>query len=1225
MLFAALTIAQENQLAGTPRSQWDITGVGDLNLLGYATDMSVNVGQAVQFKIDDKTLAPYHIDIYRLGYYQNLGARLVATIANASTLEQAQPNPIINATTGLVDAGNWTISASWSVPADATSGIYFAKVTREDNAGSSHIFFVVRNDSGNSDVLLKTSDATWAAYNQYGGNSLYAGSSTAAVPGGRAVAVSYNRPMLNRGQPFGTGFNSQPFYAEHAMVKWLERNGYDVSYFTDVDTDLRGSEILEHKVFMSVGHDEYWSGNARTNVEAARSAGVNLSFISGNEVYWKTRYASSTANTDGTTTSGRVVVCYKESWANAVIDPADPPDWTGTFRDPRFSPPAGGGAPENSLTGTIFRVDAGPVLFGTPITVTDRDANLRFWRNTSVASLLAGQSATIGQFVLGYEWDVELDNGFRPAGLMSMSTTTQTVPGLLYDYSVTTGPGNATHSLTLYRAASGALVFGAGTVQFSWGLDGGHDGPPTTDDPRMQQATVNVLADMGVQPATLQAGLVAATLSTDALAPTAAITSPPATAISGTPITITGTASDAGGGVVAGVEVSTDGGITWHPAIGRNSWSYTWTPSFTGSVTIKTRAVDDSGRLQIAGAGNGVAVSAPSQPLTIFSDSAIPRVVDFNDATPLELGFRFKSDISGYILGIRFYKSAANTGTHIGNLWSNTGTRLATATFTNESSSGWQEVTFSAPVAVTAGTIYVASYHTNVGHYAANIGDYAGYADLSNGPLHPLQDSSAGRNGLFATGIASVFPSTPSPNSANYWVDLVFDSTLDTTAPTVSPGAQLPSAGASTFDFSVTYTDVGSGMDASSFDGNDITVTGPNGYIANGSLISVDSPGSGSPRTVTYRISGPGGIWNVVDNGTYTIHLNAGEVKDRSGNFAASADLRTFNPALPFAYKIGSTVFVDFYSLASTITLNSSVGDVTANDGLTNPSFTSVTSVVVTGTAGNDVLNFNGPITPSVTFSGVAGADILNVNAGVYTFNADAVATTPNLTINVNGGSVVFNANQHLTALNIANNARAVFAANGNRSLRTNTLGIASLGTLDLNDNDLVVNSGSFSVLQAWVQQGYSAGVNSTKKGIISTLSQQQGGVAILALFNNALTHVSDWPQGSGLTVPANSIIGKYTYLGDTNMDGQVSPQDYTAVDANIGTSGIDPGIAWFYGDTNFSGSVTAQDYTGVDASLGLGIGNPLSPGSLQHPSSVVTRRSIQPLVLSRRRDELEL
>ena len=162
---------------------------------------------------------------------------------------------------------------------------------------------------------------------------------------------------------------------------------------------------------------------------------------------------------------------------------------------------------------------------------------------------------------------------------------------MFVDYGNTVAPGTATHSLTLYRASSGALVFGAGTVQWSWGLDSDHDGGDGLADPdvNMQQATVNLFADMGVQPATLQSGLVAATASTDHTPPTSVITSPTAGAAlqCGTPVTITGTATDAGGGVVAGVEVSVDGGQTWHPAQGRANWSYTWT---TGGARVRSRS-----------------------------------------------------------------------------------------------------------------------------------------------------------------------------------------------------------------------------------------------------------------------------------------------------------------------------------------------------------------------------------------------------------------------------------------------------------------------------------------------------------------------------------------------------------------------------------------------------------------------------------------------------------
>src|SRR5262249_20324830 len=146
---------------------------------------------------------------------------------------------------------------------------------------------------------------------------------------------------------------------------------------------------------------------------------------------------------------------------------------------------------------------------------------------------------------------------------------------------VVVGPGTSTHKITLYRAPSGALVFGAGTVQWSWGLDGNHIDGVSTPDASMRQATVNLFADMGVQAGSLQAGLVQTTRSTDLTRPTSVITSPAGGAgfQAGVPVTITGTATDAGGGGVGGVEVSTDGGWTWHPASGRGTWTYTWIPA----------------------------------------------------------------------------------------------------------------------------------------------------------------------------------------------------------------------------------------------------------------------------------------------------------------------------------------------------------------------------------------------------------------------------------------------------------------------------------------------------------------------------------------------------------------------------------------------------------------------------------------------------------------------
>ena len=304
------------------------------------------------------------------------------------------------------------------------------------------------------------------------------------------------------------------------MARWLEANGYNVSYFSGVDTERRGAELLEHKVFLSVGHDEYWSAGQRANVEAARDAGINLAFFSGNESFWKTRWESSI---DASATAYRTLVSYKETHANAKIDPTA--TWTGTWRDPRFSPPADGGRPENSMSGTMFMVNG---TRNDPLKVPAAQGLHRFWRNTSVATLAPGTTATFANGLVGYEIDEAPDNATTPPGLQRLSTTTMDVsPLYLQDYGSTYGSGIATHSLTLYRAASGALVFGAGTVQYSWGLDATHDRSGPAADPRLQQATVNLLADMGAQPGSLQFGLVTASPSLDTIAPGSTISSPP--------------------------------------------------------------------------------------------------------------------------------------------------------------------------------------------------------------------------------------------------------------------------------------------------------------------------------------------------------------------------------------------------------------------------------------------------------------------------------------------------------------------------------------------------------------------------------------------------------------------------------------------------------------------------------------------------------------------------
>jgi hypothetical protein len=188
------------------------------------------------------------------------------------------------------------------------------------------------------------------------------------------------------------------------------------------------------------------------------------------------------------------------------------------------------------------------------------------------------------------------------------------------------------------------------------------------------------------------------------------------------------------------------------------------------AYTFKVTATNAIGTGPASAASNAVTPSAGAQTFTLFGTST-PATIDAGDAgANVELGVKFTADTNGNVTGARFYKAAANTGTHTATLWSTAGTALATATFTGESASGWQTVNFSNPVAITAGTTYVISYHTTTGHYS-----YTGQAfntQYDNAPLHAPSNGTSGGNGVFAYG-ASSFPNQ-SFNAANYWVDVNF-------------------------------------------------------------------------------------------------------------------------------------------------------------------------------------------------------------------------------------------------------------------------------------------------------------------------------------------------------------------------------------------------------------------------------------------------------------------
>ncbi|MEV0679068.1 DUF4082 domain-containing protein [Actinosynnema sp. NPDC050436] len=767
---------------------WQVPSRDD-SILGFTTDISATPGEQVQFKM--LTNAPaYTLDIFRLGYYGNRGARYVDTVRR--TTSQTQPPCLRDGPTALNDCGNWAVSVTWTVPADAVSGIYYARVTRDDNGLQNEIVFIVRDDTSRSKVLFQTSDSTWAAYNRYGGNSLYFGDGPGQ--GGQAYKVSYNRPYTG-----GDGDENFIFNAEFPMLKFLERNGYDLSYTTDVDTARRGHLIKNHQVFMAVGHDEYWSNEQRANVEAAREAGVHLAFLTGNEIFWKTRWEKSI---DGSETDWRTLASFKETKGTQSDGLSD---WTGTWRDPRY-PDQDGGRPENALLGNIFSVNG---RRDDALTVPAAHGKMRLWRHTDLKDLAAGTSHVFQPGTLGYEWNKVPDNGEQPAGVAQLSRTTVDMhdgPFILQNHGDLYAPGTETHAITYYKHPSGSLVFGAGTVQWAWGLDDEHaflTNTPTSDI-RMQQATVNVLADMGVQAGSLMPGLTQDNGITDTTAPVVTYTDVPTLSTVGGQYTFKGSVTDAHG-QVAGVEVSTDGGVRWHPAAwqaGQTTWQYTYTPSVSGPAQLRVRAVDDSVNLS-APVPASPGVGARTCPCGIFADHESPKTPDNVDGSALELGVKWRASTDGYVRGVRFYKGPNNTGTHTGTLWGPDQRQLATGTFVNETASGWQTLLFPIPVAVSGGTTYVVSYLSPTGHFSADT-EYFSRTSKYLEPLTGLQSGVAGRNGVFRAGAG--YPDRESSDDSNYWVDVLWapDPGPDTRAPELT--GTTPQANAASVALSPTLT-----------------------------------------------------------------------------------------------------------------------------------------------------------------------------------------------------------------------------------------------------------------------------------------------------------------------------------------------------------------------------------------------------------------------------------
>jgi hypothetical protein len=473
-------IMLENKKAGT--SAWQITSPVSTTtpeIVGYAGATSVNLGGTLSMMVSLATAGQYTIDVYRLGWYGGAGGRLVLSSGPLTGSKQA-PCGVTDSATKLIEC-KWPTSYTLSVSGpDWTTGLYVANLTAASSGKQSQIWFVVRDDSSFSDIVFQSAFTTYQAYNNYGDGvqySLYGFNSTNGIA---AYKVSFDRPFA--AVSTDPGRYDKITYNEYNMVRWLESQGYDVSYITNLDVHLNPAGLLQHKVYLSVGHDEYWSLEMRNAVEQARDSAkkVNLGFFSANTSYWRVRLESSS-----TGTPNRVMVCYKD----AAIDPQGT---TALWRDPPNN------RPENAMIGVMYvGDDSSNRLGGYDYVVTN--SGDPYYANTGLAN-----GTHLSQLV-GYEWDAVVNNGATPTGLVILSTATTNATDIAP--SLPPGTNSNTSNAARYTAASGAKVFATGSIQWVWALDS-FGVIPARVDPHAQQMAVNILSDMGAKPLTPSPGLI---------------------------------------------------------------------------------------------------------------------------------------------------------------------------------------------------------------------------------------------------------------------------------------------------------------------------------------------------------------------------------------------------------------------------------------------------------------------------------------------------------------------------------------------------------------------------------------------------------------------------------------------------------------------------------------------------------------------------------------------
>ncbi len=262
---------------------------------GYCSATSVSTGDRLKIMVSTNPVSEFDLEIFRTGYYGGAGGRSMKKFTPIQGKTQADPEIGEN----RLRECKWEASVEFEIPDDWLSGVYLGKLTAKKEGVQSYVIFIVRDDRP-CDLLFQCSDTTWQAYNSWPTNEwslyhtdkvLYTGYKKRKkwLSGGPTGWVSFDRPygqfcqdhLVDRPNSVGSG---EFLLWEFPLTYWMEQQGYDVSYQSGVDTHKDGPGLLRAKGFISVGHDEYWSREMYDSAIAARDAGVNLAFLSGNAV-----------------------------------------------------------------------------------------------------------------------------------------------------------------------------------------------------------------------------------------------------------------------------------------------------------------------------------------------------------------------------------------------------------------------------------------------------------------------------------------------------------------------------------------------------------------------------------------------------------------------------------------------------------------------------------------------------------------------------------------------------------------------------------------------------------------------------------------------------------------------------------------------------------------------------------------------------------------------------